>query len=373
MQIRKRDVTLKFLGPYATKLNGTSVKVRQTENSFPLGACIGRIYTDNEDYVDFFVKNFNWAVFGNELKWPWTESQEGKLNYKEADELLDLCNAHNIKSRGHCIFWEIEAYAPEWVKPLNGSDLRAAIHNRLTGLLTRYKGKLKHYDVNNEMLHGSFYQDRLGKDIRATMFKNASELDPSAVLFVNDYHIEDGNDGRSSPEKYVQHILDLQERGAPIGGIGIQGHIHNPVGPIVRSALDKLGALGIPIWFTEVTVDSANEHIRGEDLEVMLREAYAHPAVDGVILWGFWELTLTGNAHLVNAEGEVNEAGKRYLALRKEWLSRAHGRINGQEFGFRGYFGTYEAEFTLPFSKTKIVKNFVVDKGESPVLIHIDY
>ncbi|KAL2521318.1 glycosyl hydrolase family 10 protein/carbohydrate-binding domain-containing protein [Forsythia ovata] len=103
----------------------------------------------------------------------------------------------------------------------------SAVQNRLSGLLTRYKGKLKHYDVNNEMLHGSFYQDHLGKDIR----------------------------------------------GAPVGGIGIHGHIDSPVGQIVCSALDKLEIFGLPIWFTEFDVSSNNEYVRADDLEVVLWEA----------------------------------------------------------------------------------------------------
>jgi GH35 family endo-1,4-beta-xylanase len=44
----------------------------------------------------------------------------------------------------------------------------------------------------------------------------------------------------------------LQEQGAPVGGIGIQGHINSPIRPIVCSPLDKLGILGLPIWFTEL-------------------------------------------------------------------------------------------------------------------------
>ncbi|XP_015575450.2 endo-1,4-beta-xylanase 1-like [Ricinus communis] len=371
-KIRKCDVTLKFSGVDSHSLLGTFVKVKQTQNSFPFGSCISRTNIDNEDYVDFFVKNFNWAVFGNELKWYWTEAQQGNFNYRDADEMLDLCKKNNIETRGHCIFWEVEGTVQPWIKALNKNDLMTAVQNRLTGLLNRYKGKFRHYDVNNEMLHGSFYQDRLGKDIRANMFKTANQLDPSATLFVNDYHIEDGDDTRSSPEKYIEQILNLQEQGAPVGGIGIQGHIDSPVGPIVCSALDKLGILGLPIWFTELDVSSINEYVRGEDLEVILREAFAHPAVDGIMLWGFWELFMSrDNAHLVNAEGELNEAGKRYLALKDEWLTRAHGHIEEQgEFTFRGFQGTYKLEINT-ISK-KITKTFVVDKGDSPVVVSID-
>jgi GH35 family endo-1,4-beta-xylanase len=44
----------------------------------------------------------------------------------------------------------------------------------------------------------------------------------------------------------------LQEQGAPVGGIGIQGYINSLIGHIVCSFLDKLGILGLPIWFTKL-------------------------------------------------------------------------------------------------------------------------
>ncbi|WVZ21507.1 hypothetical protein V8G54_008829 [Vigna mungo] len=371
-KIRKRDVTLKFTGLDSIGNLGTLVRVRQIQNDFPMGTCISRSNIDNEDFVDFFVKHFNWAVFGNELKWFWTERQQGNLDYKDADGMLDLCQKNKIDTRGHCIFWEVDGTVQQWVKSLNKTDLMKAVQNRLNDLLTRYKGKFRHYDVNNEMLHGSFYQDKLGKDIRANMFKTTHQLDPSATLFVNDYHVEDGCDTRSTPEKYIQHILDLQQQGAPVGGIGIQGHIDSPVGPIVCSALDKLGTLGIPIWFTELDVSSTNEYVRADDLEVMLREAMAHPAIDGVMLWGFWELFMSReNSHLVNAEGELNEAGKRFLSLKQEWLSHSHGYADAQgQFSFRGFSGTYNVE-VVTLAK-KISKTFVVEKGDSSVLVSID-
>ncbi|KAF3787857.1 Endo-1-4-beta-xylanase A [Nymphaea thermarum] len=370
-KVRKRDVILKFTSSDSDGLSGTVVRVKQIQNSFPFGTCIGRSNIDNEDFVNFFVNSFNWVVFGNELKWYWTEPQQGNLNYKDADEMLDLCLSHGIETRGHCIFWEVQSAIQQWVQSLNSNDLRTAVQNRLTSLLSRYKGRFRHYDVNNEMLHGSFYQDRLGKDIRAYMFKTAHQLDPSAMLFVNDYHVEDGDDTRSSPEKYIEHILDLQEQGAPVGGIGVQGHIDNPVGSIVCSALDKLGILGLPVWFTELDVSSINEYVRADDLEVMLRECYAHPAVEGIVLWGFWELFMSrDNAYLVGAEGDINEAGKRYLSLKKEWMSHAHGHIDEQgEFRFRGFLGSYNLEI-LNFGK-KVAQTFVVDKGESPLEIQI--
>ncbi|KQK13823.1 uncharacterized protein LOC100831608 [Brachypodium distachyon] len=379
-KVRKRDVVVKLTvsgadgAPvnYATAGDGVEVRVRQVSNSFPLGACIMRTNMDNEDFVDFFTKNFNWAVFGNELKWYWTEPQRGQVSYADADDLLKLCADNGMCVRGHCIFWEVDNMVQQWVKTLSTDELSAAVKSRIEGLLTRYKGKFRHYDVNNEMLHGSFYQDKLGKDIRAAMFKSAGELDPDALLFVNDYNVEAMCDIRATPEAYIEQIIGLQEQGAPVGGVGLQGHVSNPVGPVIRSVLDRLAVLGLPLWFTELDVSAANEHVRADDLEVMLREAYAHPAVEGVMLWGFWELFMSRDcSHLVNAEGDVNEAGRRLLQLKKEWLTHAHGRAdeNG-EFKFRGHHGSYRVEVVTPAGK--VSQEFTVDKDDSPMVLNIN-
>ena len=45
------------------------------------------------------------------------------------------------------------------------------------------------WDVNNEMLHGSFFADRLGSSIRDWMYKAASEADPDVDLFINDFDV----------------------------------------------------------------------------------------------------------------------------------------------------------------------------------------
>ncbi|KAJ4762612.1 glycosyl hydrolase family 10 protein / carbohydrate-binding domain-containing protein [Rhynchospora pubera] len=371
-KVRKRDVILRFHGSNHINLTGALVKINQTYNSFPFGTCIGRYNIDHEDLADFFIKNFNWAVFENELKWYWTEAERGKINYNDSDYLLDFCQKHNKQVRSHCIFWEVEDSVQPWIKSVNNHDLKACVDNRLKSLLTRYRGKFRHHDVNNEMLHGSFFKDRLGADIWAYMFREAQKLDPSAVLFVNDYNVEDGCDPKSTPEKYIEQILELQERGANVGGIGVQGHITNPIGEIICDSFDKLSILGIPIWITELDVTAANEHVRADDLEVVLREAFAHPSVEGIVFWGFWELFMwRENAHLVDADGSVNEAGRRFLELKKEWLSNCDGNIDATGcFGFRGYHGGYNVEVILP-SGERVCRSFVVDKGETPLVLSI--
>lgn len=49
------------------------------------------------------------------------------------------------------------------------------------------------WDVNNEMLHGSFFADREGLAIRDWMYLTAASVDPGVDLFVNDFDaVENG-------------------------------------------------------------------------------------------------------------------------------------------------------------------------------------
>lgn len=195
------------------------------------------------------------------------------------------------------------------------------------------------------MLHSENIPKRLGMGAVVRLFQKAHLIDPDALLFVNDYHIEDGKDSRSTPDVYRDHVRELIECGAPVHGIGIQGHIFAPVGWIVEAAFDKLSSLGIPIWVTELDVESKAEKIRANDLEVMLWEAFSHPRVDGVLLWGFLEgMMFRKDGFLVRKDWSLSEAGKRLNAVLKEWSNGKYlGETDGNgEFSFEGFSGLYD-------------------------------
>ncbi|KAM0903287.1 hypothetical protein ACQ4PT_018726 [Festuca glaucescens] len=171
---------------------------------------------------------------------------------------------------------------------------------------------------------------------------------------------------KDKTDKYIELIKSLQRGGAEVRGIGLQGHVSNPVGQVICDALDKLATTGIPIWFTELDVPEQDVGLRAQDLEVVLREAYAHPAVQGVVLWGFLQGTMwRQNAWLVNADGTVNEAGQMFANLQKEWKTDARGNLDGDgNFKFRGFHGKYFVEVKTATGK-QILRTFTVDKGDN--------
>ncbi|CAL4977643.1 unnamed protein product [Urochloa decumbens] len=378
-RVRKRDVILKVSGGRAedggvSSVAGAHIQVIQVQNSFPIGSCITKAGINNPEYVDFFTRHFDWAVLENELKWYYTEAVQGQVSYADADELINFCDQHGKPVRGHCIFWAVENSVQPWVRALNTEQLRAAVEARLRGLVSRYSGRFPHYEVNNEMLHGSYYRSRLGDDIDAHMFRETAAIDSAPALFVNDYNVESANDPNATPEKYVALITDLQRRGAPVGGIGIQGHVTHPVGDVICDALDKLAVTGLPVWVTELDVSAADEAVRADDLEIVLREAFAHPAVEGVMLWGFMQGHMwRSHAQLVNADGKVTEAGSRLVGLRREWTSHARGKVDSNgNFKFRGFHGTYQVLLTTGDGEVR-KRAFDVKKGDAPLVLDMDF
>jgi endo-1,4-beta-xylanase len=53
--------------------------------------------------------------------------------------------------------------------------------------------RLEHWDVNNEMLHGNFYQDALGdQNYNKEVFQMAHDNDLNVKLFLNEYNVVAG-------------------------------------------------------------------------------------------------------------------------------------------------------------------------------------
>ncbi|XP_044433750.1 endo-1,4-beta-xylanase 3-like [Triticum aestivum] len=161
--------------------------------------------------------------------------------------------------------------------------------------------------------------------------------------------------------------------GVAVRGIGLQGHMQNPVGEVICAAIDRLAKTGVPVWFTELDVPEYDADLCARDLEVVLREACAHPKVEGIIFWGFMQGTMwRNNSWLVDADGTVNEAGQMFLNLQKEWKADARGNVDGDgDFKFRGFYGRYIVEVMTATGK-QMLQTFTMEKGDNtPLLVDL--
>lgn len=372
--LRKRDLAVTVLNANGDPVEGATVQMQQLSRDFPIGTAINTgVHAQNHKYRDYIAKHFNWAVHENAAKWPSNEPTQGDVSYAGADAVLEWAEANDIRMRGHTIFWAPEQWQPGWVTGLNNADLSNAVEQRMESAVTYFRGRFAAWDVNNEMLHGSFFKDRLGEDTRKWMYERSREIDPQVELFVNDYSVLSGPE----TDLYTEQIKGFLEQGFPLDAIGAQGHFDSVNPWAIQTRLDKMAQFGLPIWVTEFDVVDADENKRADQLETFFRSAYSHPAVDGIMLWGFW----TGahwkgsNAALIDLDWNLNAAGKRFEALLSEWTSnettstQADGTARARVF-----HGEYEIRVTGPDGLSSITQIEVrAGAGEKTVSLILDY
>jgi GH35 family endo-1,4-beta-xylanase len=398
--------TVHVADPQGARVVGASVTVHQTTKDFPMGSAIASTILGNEAYqvmIDelacplccslpsgnevakaekkknvcsvqkWFVDRFNAAVFEDELKWYSTEPMSGLLRFDVPDQMLAFVRSHRVMVRGHNIFWENQDSTPRWVKNLTADDLRSAVNGRIQSLMTRYRGEFAHWDVNNEMLHYNFYEQRLGPNASMEFFSVAQEADPLATLFMNEFNvIETCDDPFSTVDTYVQKLKELRAGGAILEGIGLQGHFSKPNIPLMRGILDKLATLGMPIWFTEVDISNKlDAQTQAAYLEQVLREAYAHPAVSGIMMWsalhqnGCYQMCLTDwNLKNLPVGDVVDRLLNEWRTLQAGGPTDAHGA-----YSFSGFLGEYFV--TVSYNNRTTQAMFSLSPGEETRHINI--
>ena len=343
---------------------GAEVRVEQLRHEFWFGAALAnqmfRSGPDSEEasrYKQVFLTNFNAAVTENALKWHSMEARQGEVDYAVVDWMLAWTGEHTIPLRGHNVFWGIPNRVQPWLKSMDDATLRRTLEARARDIARRYRGQFAEYDLNNEMLHANYYEDRLGPDITRDMATWMRAEDPGATLYLNDYDILTGR----RLEDYVAHIRKFLDQGVPFGGIGVQGHLHgdtfDPVA--LEQALDRLAAFKLPIRVTEFNfpgqrskyygqrgarLTEEEEAAKARALSDYYRICFAHPAVEGILMWGFWEgANWIPVSSLYRRDWSPTPAAEAYRNLVfKEWWTDWRGAADAQgRCEVRAFFGRH--------------------------------
>lgn len=360
---------------------GTLLSYELLEHAFRFGVCLpttvaqepltGADNSWKEPFSNFVEEHFNTAVCENAMKWYATDPDGPRADYRDADLLLDYAEARGLEMRGHCLFWDREKFVQKWVAALAPDELHRHIMARINSIIPHFGNRVSCWDAINEMLDGGFFTERLGQQIRADIFKAAHALAPHLPLFVNEFAILGS---KEKTARYLELIDDLRQRGAPVGGIGVQEHACERIFamedyrttandtiervelvPInyeqVMESLDRLSETGLPIHLTEISAKSLDEERRAAGLEALYRIGFSHPGVDLILLWGFWEKAhwLGRPAALLDADFQLLPAGQRLRQLLKEeWHSAGEATVEVGHASFTGFAGTYALTLRLP-------------------------
>jgi GH35 family endo-1,4-beta-xylanase len=181
--------------------------------------------------------------------------------------------------------------------------------------------------------------------------------DPNAVLFLNDYDILTGK----RLDDYIAHIRKLLDQGVPIGGIGVQGHLHgdsfDPA--VLQSSLARLARFGLPIVVTEfnfpgqrskyygkrdLRLSDEEEQAKAKAIVEYYRICFAEPAVKGILMWGFWEgANWIPVSSLYRRDWSPTPAAEAYRDLVfKQWWTTWQGKTDARgRCEVPAFFGRY--------------------------------
>ncbi len=293
---RKGDLRVRVVDGQGQPAAGVAVRVQMQRHAYRFGSALAvrALLASGEDgdrYRARVERWFNEAVFENAMKW----RNHGTATLDEIDQALSWLADRDITARGHVMVWPGWRWLPDPLESLRDDPdaLRQAVDQRVIDAATRYRGRLLDWDVLNEPYSNRDLMDVLGDRETARWFRLAHEHDPDTTLYINDYGILTHGDRSSSPHQdaYFEIIKGLIDAGAPVQGIGMQGHFGSSLTPPQRlwETLDRFATFGLPIKITELDIDLTDRELQADYLRDFMTAVFAHPATEGIIMWGFWE------------------------------------------------------------------------------------
>lgn len=345
--LRKKDFSIK-----ATP--NADVKVELVRHDYPFGTALA-LYDSKDSVEKWYRKTANkyfwYGVPENQFKWPEYEPKKGKLKKREFKEYLDYVKDNGWGFRAHTLVWGHQGYGFDKHFSNQGSckEIGQKIKARIDRDLKEYKGQIVEYDVWNEVFHEAFIFDKCGWGLLDSAHIWAHKADPTAKLFINEYNVISAGE----TDRLYEIVKGMLARKVPVHGIGVQCHFNaRPVVPgLVKERLDKLASLRLPIKVTELDFGTwengmdFSEEEQAKRYELFIRSAFSHPAVEGILLWGFWDgRHWIKNGGILAMDGREKPAAKTIYKLWHEtWTTKGTFKADANgDVKFRGFPGKYK-------------------------------
>jgi endo-1,4-beta-xylanase len=262
---------------------------------FRIGAALNPAQFEERDSITgpIIVAQFNQISPENALKWQSVHPSTDTYTFDEADKYVAFGEKHKMFILGHCLVWHSQVprsvFEDAEGKPLTRDALLERMHDHIRTVVGRYKGRIGGWDVVNEALNedGTMRQSQwykiIGDDFILKAFQFAHEADPNAELYYNDYSLEN----EAKRKGAIELMRKLKAAGAPITGIGLQGHLHldTPDAKTEAATIEAFAALGLKVNISELDVDILPRTTRSDSADVSTTAAgtaQSNPYVNGL-------------------------------------------------------------------------------------------
>ncbi|MBW3559825.1 MAG: endo-1,4-beta-xylanase [Proteobacteria bacterium] len=223
---------------------------------FPVGAAIRSDLLAEPAYPALVRTHFDQITADWEMKMEAVLEEDGAFDFSRADLVADFARSHGLRLFGHTLIWNEQR--PAFFEALkdNRSAFARAYGRYIAEVVSRYRGA-RGWDVVNEPFNwngserrGGIWAETLGEAYIPLAFERARAADPEAVLFLNDYNLEQFPAKRRA---FLNLAEGLLKAGVPLGGLGTQTHLNHDTDPgSLGPAMRELGSLGLPVHLSEL-------------------------------------------------------------------------------------------------------------------------
>lgn len=226
--------------------------------------------------------HFNSIVAENCMKSMSLQPKEGQFQFADADQFVDFGEKNGMFIIGHTLIWHSQT--PDWFfKDEQGTEVSREVliermKKHITTVVSRYKGRIKGWDVVNEAIldDGSWRKSKfykiIGEDFIRLAFEFAHAADPKAELYYNDFSM--ALEGKRNG--VVHMVRKLKQQGVKVTGVGMQGHLgleYPKITDFEKSIL-AFSALDVNVMITELDLTVLPNPRRDMGADIDQRYAY---------------------------------------------------------------------------------------------------
>jgi len=250
-----------------------AITILKDKAPFGIGAAVKSALLQDDAYKTTVLTYFSQITAEYEMKMQTIWSGENNYNWINADALVNFATANGLNVHGHALLW-YQSF-PDWFKNANydSANFENKVKVYIDAVVSRYKGKLKSWDVANEIFNDNGTLRSVDCPVYKTFkdpiafygrcFQYAKNADPDAKLFYNDYSVVIAPSKRYSIKQMVSRF---KKEGYPIDGLGEQFHYSiNTDKTSIKSGLNDMATTGLLVHVSEldlkVNVNQSNTYV----------------------------------------------------------------------------------------------------------------
>lgn len=371
-QIRKTPVDLLVLDAGGKPQGETAVRMRMLRHAFPFGLEVNPAeFRPNEHRGEMAEQPVWRCLSAVSLErggdWKSLEPRPTQWQWGWPQNVCDWAGQEGMTVRWGSVFSADAAELPGWARGLSREGLYQAMRRQARLVLRRFGEAGADCDLLTDALDGDA-AGLLGEGQLRRLYQEAKAAKPAARLSMR-------FEKAMEPERLqgvIRECTALSQAFVPIEAVTLEGRLSGAVVPgQLAQGLESLAQLGKRVILAGLEVGGATAGAAAVNLEIVLRSAFANPAVAGIYLHGLKAQELSDpSAALLDEGGRLTECGRVFEGLvRGKWWTDVYVRTN--EIGrarLTVFAGWYEVSGEVEGKQRMLAEVYVPAQAESLLL-----